>query len=180
MESSLSILRNRRPLSLKKNILRTGLLVNIAQGFMMNVFINACIGMGLFLVNGFRPIPLFGPISISGDLISMSATLTFLVCWFNIKTARAEIKHFPQKQINRPAFLVRYLCVLIPTNRLIRVLLLSILFTLLCLPVIEALHFHGKTVMSGFEFILFKSLYSGVLAAGVIWVSSYSVYLKKS
>ena len=166
--------------SLKKNILQTGLMVNIAQGFMMNIFINASIGLGMYLLNGLRPIPLFGPLSISGDLIGMSATLTFLVSWLNIKTARAEIKQHPSKQINHPTFLVRLLDWLIPTHRLIRVLLLTFLFTALSFPVIEALKLHGKFLMSGFEFILFKSLYSGVLAAGVILVSSYSVYVKKS
>lgn len=146
----------------------------------MNVFINASIGLGMFIVNGLRPIPLFGPLSISGDLVGMSATLTFLVCWFNIKTAREEIKRFPQKQISHPSLLVSVLGLIIPTHRLIRVLILTLLFTTLSFPVIEALTIHGKMVMSGFEFILFKSLYSGVLAAGVILVSSYSVYVKKS
>ncbi len=176
----MTTLRLRRALSLKKNILRTGLLVNIAQGFMMNVFINASIGLGLFVINELQPIPLFGRLSISGDLVGMSATLTFLVCWFNIKTAREEIKHFPQKRIDHPSILVRILGLLIPTNRLVRVLLLTILFTALSFPIIEALHARGKLMMSGFEFILFKSFYSGVLAAGVILVSSYSVYIKKS
>ncbi len=146
----------------------------------MNVFINASIGLGMFIVNGLRPIPLFGPLSISGDLVGMSATLTFLVCWFNIKTAREEIKRFPQKQINHPSLLVLTLGIIIPTHRLVRVLLLTLLFTVLSVPVIEALTIRGKMMMSGFEFILFKSLYSGVLAAGVILVSSYSVYVKKS
>ena len=180
MESSIAVIRPRRPLSLKKNILRTGLMVNMAQGFMMNIFINASMGLGVYLLNGLRPIPLFGALSLSGDLIGMSATLTFIVSWLNIKTAHAEIKHHPSKQIESQHVLVHILRHIIPTPRWIRVVVMTMIFTALCFPVIETLRLHGKLWMSGFEFILFKSLYGGVLAVGVIALSSYSVYLKKT
>jgi hypothetical protein len=165
---------------IKKHLLPTGLLVNLVLGFIMNVFINAGIGAGMLFINGLQPIPLWGPLSISGDLIGMSFTLTFLVSWFNIDTAREEIKQDPSKHIQRPRLLLKMYCILLPRKRIIRVMFLSILFTLLCLPFIWGLQAHGKIMMPGFEFILFKSLYSGVLATLVILASSYSVYLKKN
>ena len=165
-------------LSFKKSIILYGVGVNLLVGFFINIVINIGIGFWLFFLNGFKPLALYGPISISQDMVGMAFTLTLCVTWFNIETTQEEIRAYPKRLISKPHLPIKLL-IFLPGNRMLRTLFLSVLFTLVCYPAIWILASMGVQQMSGFHFILFKSIFSGFLALPVIFVSSYSVYLKK-
>ncbi|MDD5457341.1 MAG: hypothetical protein PHV30_09960 [Candidatus Margulisbacteria bacterium] len=166
-------------LSFKKSIILHGVRINLLVGFFINIFINMGVAVWMLFLNGFKPLPLYGHISISQDIIGMAFTLTLCVTWFNILTTREEIQAYPQRLISNPRMPIKLL-MLLPGNRVLRTLFLSIFFTLVCLPTIPILFYLGVRQMDGLHFILFKSIYSGFLALPVIFISSYSVYVRRN
>lgn len=163
--------------AIRNYILRKGLAANLLIGFFMNIVINTAIGLFFAILNGFKPFPLFGPMSIASDFIGMTFTLTLLVSWSNIDTAREEILRLPWKKIKKPKGLQRLFKIL-PFNKIIRALILSVFFTVVTYPIIYLLQALKVTEMSVITFITFKAIYSGILAVFVILASSVSVSVK--
>ncbi|MBT4865289.1 MAG: hypothetical protein HON53_09245 [Planctomycetaceae bacterium] len=130
---------------------------------LINVVLNGVIALLLF--HSVETVPLWGPLSIAGDTLATTFLLPLLLCLIATPLARRKVTSGtipPLTRNRREHWLFRRL----PERARLRAVVLGVICTLIVGPLaLIALSWLKVTSLPFWDFIVFKALFAGGLAA---------------